>query len=90
MSSRQKRRGWRAEFKSLGVRQTADRERHSVWHATPGKPEEVRRWLENQARRPTYIVAAIGAVATVLPASQAPSSLVSSSPPLGSAGEVGE
>jgi hypothetical protein len=65
MASWRKRREWRTEFKSLGVRQTSERERISAWYATPGKLKEARRWLREQERRPYLIGAAIGALATI-------------------------
>jgi hypothetical protein len=60
MASWRERRAWRAEFRDLGVRQTADRERISAWHQTPGKLEEARRWLRQQEYRPYLLGAGIG------------------------------
>jgi hypothetical protein len=64
MASWRERRAWRAEFKSLGVRQTSDRERAAVW--AEEKAQEARHWLRSQEHRPYYIGAVISAVATVL------------------------
>lgn len=43
------RRAWRMEFADLGVRQTADRERASVWHDE--KLQEACRWRERSLAR---------------------------------------
>jgi hypothetical protein len=64
MASRRERRAWRTEFNSLGVRQTSDRERQSVW--AEEKAQEARRWLRSQEHHPYYIGAVIGAVATMV------------------------
>jgi hypothetical protein len=65
MATRNERRAWRKEFEDLGVRQTAERERHSQWYATPGKMHEARRWLRQQETRPYMLGATISAVATI-------------------------
>lgn len=65
MATRQEKRAWRKEFEDLGVRQTADRERGSYWHATPGKLLEARRWLRRQETRPVILGATIAAVASI-------------------------
>jgi hypothetical protein len=64
MASRQDRRAWRAEFKSLGVRQTSERERASVW--SEEKCQEARRWLRKQEYRPHILGASIGLSGAVI------------------------
>jgi hypothetical protein len=65
MATRKERRAWRKEFADLGVRQTADAERNSLWHATPGKLQEARQWLKEQERLPIILSATIAAVASI-------------------------
>jgi hypothetical protein len=65
MATRRERREWRKEFAALGVRQTADRESRSVWHSTPGKLEEARRWLRRQETRPVVLGATIAGTASI-------------------------
>ena len=65
MATWEERRAWRKEFENLGVRQTAERERNSHWHATPGKLQEARRWLRRQETRPVILGATIAAVASI-------------------------
>jgi hypothetical protein len=65
MATRKERRAWRKEFEDLGVRQTADPERNSIWHATPGKLQEARRWLKEQERLPVILGATIAAVTSL-------------------------
>jgi hypothetical protein len=62
MSSWRERYAWRTEFKSLGVRQTSERERMSIWHEE--KLQEARRWLRAQERYPSRF----GAIATIIAA----------------------
>jgi hypothetical protein len=64
MASWRERRAWPTEFKRLGVRQTSDRERASVW--AEEKAQEARRWLRSREHHPYYIGAVIGAGATVV------------------------
>jgi hypothetical protein len=65
MATREERRAWRKEFEDLGERQTAEREAASIWHATPGKLQEARRWLRWQKMLPYTLGATIGAVASI-------------------------
>ena len=65
MATRKERRAWRKEFANLGVRQTADAERNSLWHTTSGKLQEARRWLKEQERLPVIFGATIAAVTSL-------------------------
>jgi hypothetical protein len=65
VASWRERRAWRAEFKALGVRQTSERERISLWDEA--KLHEARRWLRAQDRRP-YIGAGATIVGAILAA----------------------
>jgi hypothetical protein len=62
VASWRERRTWRSEFKTLGVRQTSERERISLWGEE--KLREARRWLRAQDRRPYWI----GVIGTILAA----------------------
>ena len=64
MASRRERRAWRAEFKSLGVRQTSERERLSLRGGE--KLQEARRWLRAQEYRPHILGASIGLSGAVI------------------------
>ena len=59
MASWRERRAWRREFRSLGIRQTREREAHSIWHEE--KLQEARRWLREQELRP-YVIGALSAI----------------------------
>jgi hypothetical protein len=66
MVSWREKRAMRAEFKSLGTRQVRESKRISLWHATPGKLEEARRWLQEQERPPYLRMTLTAAAATII------------------------
>jgi hypothetical protein len=57
------RRGWRKEFRYLGVRAVREQERHSV--GSQEKLQYMRRWLKRQERLPYIVGAAIGGVSSI-------------------------
>jgi hypothetical protein len=63
MAPWQERRDWRKEFKSLGIEQTRDRIRISLWDEE--KLQEARRWLRWQEHRHHYISVVVAAVVAI-------------------------
>jgi hypothetical protein len=59
MASWRERRAWRWEFRSLGMRQTRERQARSTLHEE--KLQEASRWLREQELRP-YVIGALSAI----------------------------